>query len=114
MNQKDKPEAIKRQMIIINKLLKKPENRFCADCKRTSPTWASINLGVFVCIHCSGCHREVGAHITKIKSVNLDAWPDAALKNFQKINNQIANEYWEYNLKKFDFKLIQNDKNKLI
>ena len=114
MNQKEKAEAIKRQLVIINKLLKKPENKFCADCKRTTPTWASINLGVFVCINCSGCHREIGVHVTKIKSVNLDVWPNEVLKNFQKINNKIANEYWEYKLKKFDFKSIQNDNYKLI
>ena len=114
MNQKEKAEAIKRQLVIINKLLKKPENKYCADCKRTSPTWASINLGVFVCINCSGCHREIGVHVTKIKSVNLDVWPNEVLKNFQKINNKIANEYWEYKLKKFNFKSIQNDNYKLI
>ena len=114
MNQRNKQEAIKRQLVIINKLLKKPENRYCADCKRTSPTWASINLGVFVCINCSGCHREIGVHITKIKSVNLDVWAEDTLKYFQKINNEIANEYWEYKLKHFDFKNIQNDNYKLI
>ena len=114
MNQKEKAEAIKRQLVIINKLLKKPENKYCADCKRTSPSWASINLGVFVCINCSGCHREIGVHITKIKSVNLDVWSEDTLKYFQKINNEIANEYWEYKLKKFDFKSIQNDNYKLI
>ena len=114
MNQKEKAEAIKRQLVIINKLLKKPENKFCADCKRTSPSWASINLGVFVCINCSGCHREIGVHVTKIKSVNLDVWAEDTLKYFQKINNEIANEYWEYKLNKFDFKSIQNDNYKLI
>ena len=114
MNPKEKAEAIKRQLLIINKLLKKPENKLCADCKRTSPSWASINLGVFVCINCSGCHREIGVHVTKIKSVNLDVWAEDTLKYFQKINNEIANEYWEYKLKKFDFKSIQNDNYKLI
>ena len=114
MNQKEKAEAIKRQLVIINKLLKKPENKYCADCKRTSPSWASINLGVFVCINCSGCHREIGVHVTKIKSVNLDVWSEDTLKYFQKINNEIANEYWEYKLKNFDFKSIQNDNYKLI
>ncbi len=114
MNQKEKVEAIKRQLVVINKLLKKPENKFCADCKRPSPTWASINLGVFICINCSGCHREIGVHVTKIKSVNLDVWPNEVLKNFQKINNKIANEYWEYNLRNFNFKSIQNDNRKLI
>ena len=114
MSQRNKQEAIKRQLVIINKLLKKPENRYCADCKRNSPSWASINLGVFICINCSGCHREIGVHVTKIKSVNLDVWAEDTLKYFQKINNEIANEYWEYKLKKFDFKSIQNDNYKLI
>ena len=90
-------------------MLKKPENRLCADCKRPSPSWASINLGVFVCINCSGCHREIGVHVTKIKSINLDLWDKKILKYFKKINNKIANKYWEYHLKNFDFKKIQKD-----
>ena len=89
---------MKRQKQIINKLLKKPENKFCVDCKNAPPTWASINLGVLICINCSGCHRELGAHISKIKSINLDIWPLDALENFKQINNKIANDYWEYNL----------------
>ncbi len=114
MTQKEKAEAIKKQLVVINELLKKPENKFCADCKKTSPTWASVNLGVFVCINCSGCHREIGVHITKIRSVNLDVWPKDVLNNFKIINNKIANKYWECKLKNFDFKKIQNDNYKLV
>ena len=114
LSPKSKAEAIKKQLIVINELLKKPENKFCADCKKTSPTWASVNLGVFVCINCSGCHREIGVHITKIRSTNLDVWPKDILDNFKLINNKIANKYWEHKLKKFDFKKIQNDKYKLV
>ena len=114
MTQEEKAAAIKKQLVTINKLLKLPENKYCADCKKISPSWASVNLGVFVCINCSGCHREIGVHITKIRSVNLDVWPKDVLKNFKKINNEIANAYWEKHLKKFDFKSIQNDNYKLI
>ena len=114
LSPKSKAEAIKKQLIVINELLKKPENKYCADCKKTSPTWASVNLGVFVCINCSGCHREIGVHITKIRSTNLDVWPKDILDNFKLINNKIANKYWEHKLKKFDFKKIQNDKYKLV
>ena len=115
MNQKEKEksEALKKQLNIINQLLEKSENRLCADCKRKSPSWASINLGVFVCINCSGCHREIGVHITKIKSINLDLWPTEILDHFKIINNKIANKYWEYKLKNFNFKEIQNDNKKL-
>ena len=106
--------SIKKQNLIINKLLKKPENKFCADCKNRPPSWASINLGVFVCIECSGCHRELGTHISKIKSINLDAWNDEILENFKKIDNKMANDYWEYNLKNFDFDSIKTNRNKLM
>ena len=107
-------KAMKKQQLIINQLLKKPENKFCADCKKKPPTWASMNLGVLVCIDCSGCHRQLGTHISKIKSVNLDSWPLDALENFQKINNKIANEYWEYNLHNFDFDSIKNNRDKIM
>lgn len=86
-----KNEALQEQIATIGKMLKKPENKLCADCKRPSPSWASINLGVFVCITCSGCHREIGVHVTKIKSINLDLWPKNILNNFKKISKFIPN-----------------------
>ena len=103
-----------RQKALMKKYLSRPENRFCADCKRPSPTWASLNIGVFVCIKCSGCHREIGVHITKIKSVELDLWPSNVLTDFARINNDIANAYWEYDLKNFDFQKIRDNELRLI
>ena len=114
MKPNQEKEAIKKQQQIINKLLKKEENKLCADCKRVSPQWASINLGVFICIECSGCHRELGTHISKIKSINLDTWPKDILDNFKKIDNQMANKYWEYNLHNFDFGSLKKNRNKLM
>lgn len=43
-----------KQTQIFDKILKKEENRLCADCRRKSPTWASLNLGVLICMKCSG------------------------------------------------------------
>ena len=103
-----------RQKALMKKYLSRAENRYCADCKRPSPTWASLNLGVFVCIKCSGCHREIGVHITKIKSVELDLWPSKALNDFSKINNEIANAYWEYDLRNFDYQRIRDSEIRLI
>ena len=103
-----------RQKTLMKKYLSRPENQFCADCKRPSPTWASLNIGVFVCIKCSGCHREIGVHITKIKSVELDLWPAKALTDFAKINNEIANAYWEYDLRNYDFQRIRDNELSLI
>ena len=45
-----------KQTKIFDKVLKKEENRLCADCRRKSPTWASLNLGVLICMKCSGIH----------------------------------------------------------
>ena len=103
-----------RQKALMKKYLSRPENRYCADCKRPSPTWASLNLGVFVCIKCSGCHREIGVHITKIKSVELDLWPSKSLTDFAKINNDIANAYWEYDLNNYDYQRLRDNEIRLI
>ncbi len=43
-----------KQAQIFDKILKKEENKLCADCRRKSPSWASLNLGVLVCMKCSG------------------------------------------------------------
>ena len=43
-------------------------------CYFTGPRWASWNLGIFLCIRCAGIHRNLGVHISKVKSVNLDSW----------------------------------------
>ena len=43
-----------KQAQIFDKVLKKEENKLCADCRRKSPSWASLNLGVLICMKCSG------------------------------------------------------------
>ena len=105
---------MKKQKQIINKLLKKPENKYCADCKSNTPSWASINLGVLICIKCSSTHRELGTHISKIKSINLDVWPSDILDKFQKIDNKISNDYWEHNLSQDEFNQIKIDPYKVM
>uniref|UniRef100_A0A8C4S6P1 Arf-GAP with coiled-coil, ANK repeat and PH domain-containing protein n=1 Tax=Erpetoichthys calabaricus TaxID=27687 RepID=A0A8C4S6P1_ERPCA len=34
-------------------------NHQCCDCGQPEPRWASINLGITLCIECSGIHRYV-------------------------------------------------------
>lgn len=43
-------------------------NGTCADCSAPAPEWVSLNLGVVVCIGCSGVHRSLGTHISKVSS----------------------------------------------
>jgi stromal membrane-associated protein len=62
------------------------------------PRWASWNLGVFICIRCSGIHRGMGTHISRVKSVDLDSWTDEQLKSILSWGNARANKYWEAKL----------------
>lgn len=50
-------------------------NSYCVDCNAPNPEWASLNLGVLMCIECSGIHRNLGSHISKVRSLTLDEWP---------------------------------------
>ncbi|WLF79576.1 ARF GAP with effector function(s) [Lodderomyces elongisporus] len=84
---------------ILKQLLREEANKSCADCKTTkNPRWASWNLGCFICIRCSGIHRSMGTHISKVKSVDLDAWTDEQIENMVKWGNEKCNGYWESKL----------------
>jgi stromal membrane-associated protein len=83
----------------IKSLLKLEANKLCADCKRNKhPRWASWNLGVFICIRCSGIHRGMGTHISRVKSVDLDSWTDEQLASLVSWGNARAKKYWEAKL----------------
>lgn len=84
---------------ILKRILAQEGNGKCADCKTsTHPRWASWNIGVLICIRCSGIHRSLGTHISKVRSIDLDVWTDAHLEQLVKVGNNKANEYWEARL----------------
>jgi hypothetical protein len=59
-----------------------PGNQECADCGAPEPAWASVNQGVVICITCAGAHRSLGAHVSKVKSLSLDAWKEEEVQAF--------------------------------
>ncbi|XP_010321100.2 ADP-ribosylation factor GTPase-activating protein AGD3 isoform X2 [Solanum lycopersicum] len=75
-------------------------NDRCADCGAAEPDWASLNLGVLVCIECSGVHRNLGVHISKVRSLTLDVkvWEPSVIALFQSLGNTFANSVWEESL----------------
>lgn len=81
----------------IDILRKVSGNDKCADCGKPEPDWASLNLGILVCIECSGVHRNLGVHKSKVRSLKLDVkvWDSSVLTMFQSLGNLFANSVWE-------------------
>ncbi|WVR07371.1 hypothetical protein IAU60_004412 [Kwoniella sp. DSM 27419] len=98
MSRQDKATT-ERNARILRDLVKQPDNKSCADCRKNDARWASWNLGCYLCIRCSGIHRSMGTHISKVKSIDLDIWTPEQMENIQKWGNRRANLYWEKHLK---------------
>ncbi|KAF2015922.1 ARF GTPase-like protein activator [Aaosphaeria arxii CBS 175.79] len=78
-------------------------NKVCADCGSESKVdWVSINLGIVICIECSGIHRSLGTHISKVRSLTLDTTsftPDI-VEILLKVGNRVSNMIWEAKMDK--------------
>ncbi|XP_060007764.1 arf-GAP with GTPase, ANK repeat and PH domain-containing protein 1 isoform X6 [Lagenorhynchus albirostris] len=70
-------------------------NSHCVDCETQNPNWASLNLGALMCIECSGIHRNLGTHLSRVRSLDLDDWPIELIKVMSSIGNELANSIWE-------------------
>ncbi|XP_041119376.1 arf-GAP with GTPase, ANK repeat and PH domain-containing protein 1 isoform X4 [Polyodon spathula] len=70
-------------------------NSHCVDCEAQNPDWASLNLGALICIECSGIHRNLGTHLSRVRSLDLDEWPLELIKVMSSIGNELANSVWE-------------------
>jgi hypothetical protein len=111
-NNKMTNDTEKRPQDLVVETLKKtsPFNQHCADCvtKKDNTEWISVNLGIFLCIQCSGVHRSLGTHISKVRSIRLDEWNSEIIEQMEKIGNYKSNAYWECNLFPFE-KPLEDD-----
>uniref|UniRef100_A0A8D0LEY7 ArfGAP with SH3 domain, ankyrin repeat and PH domain 1 n=1 Tax=Sus scrofa TaxID=9823 RepID=A0A8D0LEY7_PIG len=83
---------------IIEDVQRLPGNEVCCDCGSSEPTWLSTNLGILTCIECSGIHREMGVHISRIQSLELDKLGTSELLLAKNVGNNSFNDIMEANL----------------
>ncbi|XP_051510097.1 arf-GAP with coiled-coil, ANK repeat and PH domain-containing protein 1-like isoform X2 [Myxocyprinus asiaticus] len=70
-------------------------NGQCCDCGEPGPDWASINLGITLCITCSGIHRSLGVHFSKVRSLTLDSWEPELVRLMCELGNTAINQIYE-------------------
>ncbi|XP_053908705.1 arf-GAP with coiled-coil, ANK repeat and PH domain-containing protein 1 isoform X2 [Cuculus canorus] len=70
-------------------------NGSCCDCRAPAPAWASVNLGITLCIECSGIHRSLGVHFSKVRSLTLDSWEPELVKLMCELGNSTLNRIYE-------------------
>ncbi|XP_078144701.1 stromal membrane-associated protein 1 isoform X1 [Centroberyx gerrardi] len=98
-SEREKAQKLNEQhQAILSKMLREDDNKYCADCEAKGPRWASWNLGVFMCIRCAGIHRNLGVHISRVKSVNLDQWTPEQIQSMVDMGNTRARQLYEAHL----------------
>ncbi|VVA90528.1 unnamed protein product [Arabis nemorensis] len=82
---------------IIRGLMKLPPNRRCINCNSLGPQYVCTTFWTFVCMACSGIHREF-TH--RVKSVSMSKFTSQEVEVLQTGGNQRAREIyltnWDY------------------
>ncbi|KAF2070106.1 hypothetical protein CYY_008569 [Polysphondylium violaceum] len=89
-------DEVNQQVLRI--LHKVAGNTMCADCGCPDPDWAAINLGILICKVCSGVHRSLGTHISKVRSLTLDKWSPENILFMKEVGNTKFNLLFEHHI----------------
>uniref|UniRef100_A0A8C5SF01 Arf-GAP with coiled-coil, ANK repeat and PH domain-containing protein n=1 Tax=Laticauda laticaudata TaxID=8630 RepID=A0A8C5SF01_LATLA len=92
---------------VVDQVQRLEGNAQCCDCREAAPEWASINLGITLCIECSGIHRSLGVHFSKVRSLTLDAWEPELVKLMTVLGNQVINQIYEARVEEMNMKRPQ-------
>ncbi|KAM8930668.1 arf-GAP with dual PH domain-containing protein 1-like [Pelodytes ibericus] len=92
----------------VKNLTSKGGNTKCADCGSPDPEWASYTLGVFLCVNCSGIHRNI-SEISKVKSLTMDKWDEAQVEFLDSHGNDIARTIYEANVPVYYYRPTHKD-----
>lgn len=92
---RNKRKSSQSEAVALQAIRNAKGNNLCVDCEAPNPTWASLNLGALICIECSGIHRNLGTHLSRVRSLDLDDWPGELTQVLAAIGNHLANSIWE-------------------
>jgi len=104
MSEEDATSALEEDpRATVLEVARRPGNTRCADCEAFGEgvcTWAVVNWGTFICTHCAGAHRQMGTHVSRVRSVTLDAWTLDEVEFVRAMGNERANSIWEQEMLK--------------
>eukprot|EP01135_Chromosphaera_perkinsii_P007268 Nk52_evm76s745 gene=Nk52_evmTU76s745 len=84
----------------LSEVINMASNHLCADCSCKNPEWASVNLGITLCIACSGVHRSLGVHISQVRSLTLDRWRPHWVSLMLQKGNAYSNSIYQHEYEK--------------